>query len=119
MQAAAQSQNGQQQNHVSLQSKQEPDSDDGNNALQSGDENDQDDDHDSSGAVRNGKRKRPISVSYVFQSSFLLLSYQSLYITYIFILHLHITYIHLTCDIYYLFCVINVDQGRICIIILM
>lgn len=63
MQAAAQSQNGQQQNHVSLQSKQEPDSDDGNNALQSGDENDQDDDHDSSGAVRNGKRKRPISVS--------------------------------------------------------
>ncbi|KAI1389269.1 putative C6 transcription factor [Hypoxylon trugodes] len=53
----------QQQNHVSLHSKQEPDSDDGNNALQSGDENDQDDDHDSSGAVRNGKRKRPISVS--------------------------------------------------------
>lgn len=65
---AAQSQNGavsgpQQQNHVSLHSKQEPDSDDGNNALQSGDENDQDDDHDSTGAVRNGKRKRPISVS--------------------------------------------------------
>ncbi|KAI1467765.1 putative C6 transcription factor [Daldinia caldariorum] len=54
----------QQQNHVSsLQSKQEPDSDDGNNVLQSGDENDQDDDHDSTGAVRNGKRKRPISVS--------------------------------------------------------
>ncbi|KAI0846961.1 putative C6 transcription factor [Daldinia vernicosa] len=68
MMQAAQSQNGavsgpQQQNHVSLHSKQEPDSDDGNNALQSGDENDQDDDHDSSGAVRNGKRKRPISVS--------------------------------------------------------
>ena len=66
---AAQSQNGPglgagpQPNHVSLHSKQEPDSDDGNNALQSGDENDQDDDHDSSGAVRNGKRKRPISVS--------------------------------------------------------
>ncbi|KAI1408375.1 putative C6 transcription factor [Hypoxylon sp. FL1857] len=65
MMQAAQSHNGPgpQQNHVSLQSKQEPDSDDGNNALQSGDENDQDDDHDSSGAVRNGKRKRPISVS--------------------------------------------------------
>ncbi|KAI2609216.1 putative C6 transcription factor [Hypoxylon sp. NC1633] len=57
---------GLQQNHVSLHSsKQEPDSDDGNNLLQSGDENDQEDDHDndSSGAVRSGKRKRPISVS--------------------------------------------------------
>lgn len=65
MMQAAQSHNGPgpQQNHVSLQNKQEPDSDDGNNALQSGDENDQDDEHDSSGAVRNGKRKRPISVS--------------------------------------------------------
>ncbi|OTB02732.1 hypothetical protein M426DRAFT_322332 [Hypoxylon sp. CI-4A] len=61
-----QSQNGTgpQPNHVSLHgSKQEPDSDDGNNALQSGDEIDQEDDHDSSGAVRSGKRKRPISVS--------------------------------------------------------
>ncbi|KAL7623579.1 hypothetical protein AAE478_007262 [Parahypoxylon ruwenzoriense] len=69
---AAQSQNGpQQKNHVSLHSKQEPDSDDGNNLLQSGDENEQDDDHDddhdhdhdSSSAARPGKRKRPISVS--------------------------------------------------------
>ncbi|KAI5860805.1 putative C6 transcription factor [Durotheca rogersii] len=67
MQAAAPSQNGstgpQPSNHVSLQSKQEPDSDDGTNLLQSGDENDQEEDHDSSGAVRPGKRKRPISVS--------------------------------------------------------
>lgn len=65
MQVTTQSQNGQ-QNHVSLHhGKQEPDSDDGNNGLQSGDENEQDDDleHDSPGAVRNGKRKRPISVS--------------------------------------------------------
>ncbi|KAI1770610.1 putative C6 transcription factor [Hypoxylon cercidicola] len=54
------------QNHVSsLHSKQEPDSDEGNIALQSGDENDQDDDNDNDdpGVVRNGKRKRPISVS--------------------------------------------------------
>lgn len=71
MQATAQSQNGPgtgsgPQNHVSsLHSKQEPDSDDGNIALQSGDENDQDDDNDNDdlGPVRNGKRKRPISVS--------------------------------------------------------
>ncbi|XXH03256.1 hypothetical protein Hte_009654 [Hypoxylon texense] len=69
MQATAQSQNGPgtgpgSQNHVSsLHSKQEPDSDDGNIALQSGDENDQDDDNDDLGPVRNGKRKRPISVS--------------------------------------------------------
>lgn len=71
MQPAAPSQSqagtgtGPPKNHVSsLHSKQEPDSDEGNLALQSGDENDQDDDHDDSGgAVRNGKRKRPISVS--------------------------------------------------------
>lgn len=73
MQATAPSQNGpgtgpgsqnHSQNHVSsLHSKQEPDSDDGNLALQSGDENDQDDDNDDLGTVRNGKRKRPISVS--------------------------------------------------------
>ncbi|KAF2968290.1 hypothetical protein GQX73_g5281 [Xylaria multiplex] len=40
----------------------EHDSDDGN-ALMSADENDVEEDHDSPGALRNGKRKRPISVS--------------------------------------------------------
>ncbi|KAI1336529.1 fungal-specific transcription factor [Xylariaceae sp. FL0016] len=44
------------------QSKPDPDSDDANQ-LHSGDENDHDDDQDSPGASRNGKRKRPVSVS--------------------------------------------------------
>ncbi|KAI1633327.1 fungal-specific transcription factor [Biscogniauxia mediterranea] len=56
------------QHHASPQNhnKMEPDSDDANH-LQSGDENDHEDDHDhdhdSPGPSRNGKRKRPISVS--------------------------------------------------------
>ncbi|KAI0146279.1 fungal-specific transcription factor domain-containing protein [Xylariaceae sp. FL1272] len=40
----------------------DPDSDDGHN-MASGDDVDHEEDHDSPGAMRNGKRKRPISVS--------------------------------------------------------
>ncbi|KAI0120985.1 fungal-specific transcription factor [Xylariales sp. AK1849] len=64
MMPAVQSQNGTLQ-HVSpphSNGKQEPDSDDGN-GLHSGDDDDPDDDHDEPDIVRNGKRKRPISVS--------------------------------------------------------
>ncbi|KAH9883521.1 putative C6 transcription factor [Xylariomycetidae sp. FL2044] len=57
--------------HVSPHDKTEPDSDDNNHLLQSGDENendhdhdqDHDDDQDSPDTSRPGKRKRPISVS--------------------------------------------------------
>lgn len=45
--------------------KQEVESDDGN-VVHSGDDNDPDDDHDEPDAAPNGKRKRPISVSYVY-----------------------------------------------------
>jgi hypothetical protein len=42
----------------------EQDSDDGNQLLSADEaENDIEDDHESPGALRNGKRKRPISVS--------------------------------------------------------
>ncbi|KAK6064533.1 fungal specific transcription factor [Seiridium cupressi] len=44
--------------------KHEFDSDDGN-AMHSGDDNDPDEDHDEPDTARTGKRKRPISVSYV------------------------------------------------------
>jgi hypothetical protein len=66
MQAAVQPLNGAQQ-HMSpplSHGKQEFDSDDGN-AMHSGDDNDPEDDQDEPEMARNGKRKRPISVSYV------------------------------------------------------
>ncbi|KAI0155434.1 putative C6 transcription factor [Hypoxylon sp. FL1284] len=47
----------------SLQSKQDPDSDDGNAALHGRDDNDDDDNDDDPGVASGGKRKRPISVS--------------------------------------------------------
>ncbi|KAI8623104.1 fungal-specific transcription factor domain-containing protein [Xylariaceae sp. FL1651] len=64
MQTAQVSQDGGPQHHLSPQhsGRADQDSDDGNHLL-SGDENDNEDDHDSPGAVRSGKRKRPISVS--------------------------------------------------------
>ncbi|KAI1500352.1 fungal-specific transcription factor [Biscogniauxia marginata] len=62
MQAVEAAQAGPQQHGSPHNSKMEPDSDDANH-LQSGDENDHEDDHESPGPTRNGKRKRPISVS--------------------------------------------------------